>query len=281
MHKQITVADRKAIEVLLSENYTATKIASKLGVDKSTICREINNRSTPAGYLHDIAQLDYETNRIRCRKKKTLSHSSTQNYVLNKLMSGWSPEQISGRMKLEQRVDIVCMETIYNWIYTDSVCVQDKIFQYLRHGKKRRTKHNGRSTKKSKIPNRISIHKRPKIVDKRKQFGHWEGDSVIYPYKQAINTLNELQSGLVEFTKLNRKTAKLTADAMILKLSKYNTKTLTLDNGSEFANHEAVSDAVGIDVYFCDPYSSWQRGIAPAKQNVGFRVKIRACLKLP
>ena len=260
MHKQITVADRKVIEILLNEQYNASEIANKLGVDKSTICREINNRSTPNGYFADVAQLNYEIKRRKTGRKRKLGYTKTQNYVLEKLMCGWSPEQISGRMKLEQRKDSVCMETIYDWIYKDSVCKKDKIYQYLRFGKKKRTKHTGRSTKKSKIPNRVSIRQRPKIVDKRKEFGHWEGDSVIYAHKQAVNTLNELSTGIVEFTKLDTKTADLTTQAMIEKLSNYESKTLTLDNGLEFVGHERVSKAIGVSIYFCDPYSSWQRG---------------------
>ena len=261
MYKQLTVADRKAIEVLLKRNCTRSEIAEELGVDKSTVCREINRRSTPTGYFFDIAQINYETNKEHCRRKAVLSYSKTQSYVLEKIMLGWSPQQISGRMRLEGRPDYVCMETIYTWVYEDSVCKRDGIYQYLRQGKKKRTKHTGRSTKTSKIPNRVSIHLRPKIVEKRKEFGHWEGDSVIYAYNQAVNTLNELSSGLVEFSKLNRKTANLTAKAMIYKLTRYGlSKTLTLDNGSEFTSHEEISKVTGISIYFCDPYSSWQRG---------------------
>lgn len=260
MYKHLTAADRKVIEVLLEDNYKVSAIASKLDVHRSTICREIKKRSTKNGYEADYAQLHYEAKREDCKKKKALHHSKTQKYVLDKLYKGWSPEQISGRMKMKGKDNYICKETIYKWLYEDPYCIKNKFYQYLRQGKKRRTKQNGRSTKKSKIPNRVSIRQRPEVVGKRTEFGHWEGDSVIYAHKQAINTLNELQSGIVEFTKLNRKTAELTANAMSTKLSKYTAKTLTLDNGSEFTDHEKVSDFVGVDVYFCDPYSSWQRG---------------------
>jgi len=258
--KQLTAADRRVVETLLKRNCTQFEIASELGVNKSTVCREINRRSTPAGYFADTSQLDYEIRHKKVGRRKKLSHSKTQNYVMEKLMIGWSPEQISGRMRLEQRNDSVCTETIYAWIYNDTICQKDKMYQYLRFGKKKRTKHTGRSTKKSKIPNRVSIHQRPKIVEKKKEFGHWEGDSVIYAYKQAINTLNELSTGIVEFTKIESKTSDLTTQAMINKLSRYDSKTLTLDNGLEFAGHEKVSKAIGVSIYFCDPYSSWQRG---------------------
>ena len=257
MGKHLTAADRGKIEAFLQQNYNPTVIAAKLNRDVSVISREINNRSTPNGYFADVAQLDYETKRKQSLWLGKIVHSSTRNFIIEKLSVGWSPEQISGYMKRMGRSDYVCHETIYKFIYSDPYCVQGKVHQYLRYGRKARKKWNGRRKHRSKIPNRVSIHKRPNISG---EFGHWEGDSVIYPYKKAINTLNELQSGYVEFMLLERKTADLTAQAMSKKLSKHPAKTLTVDNGSEFTKHEEVTNATGIEVYFCDPYSSWQRG---------------------
>jgi len=259
--KELKEADRKVIEILLKRGESQTEISKGLGVHKSTISREINNRSTPNGYFADIAQLDYESNRETTRKNaRKIMHSKTRNYILSKLEIGWSPEQISGKMEKDCREDRVCHETIYSFIYDESYCRREKLYQYLRRGKKKRTKWKGRSTKKSKIPNRISISNRPEVVNERSEFGHWEGDSVIYPNKKAINTVNELKTGLVEFTKLERKTADLTAKAMINKLKDYEAKTLTLDNGTEFTNHEEVAKEIGLVTYFCHPYSSWERG---------------------
>lgn len=259
--KELNVADRKVIEVLLNRKESQTKIAQDLEVNKSTISREVKNRSTPNGYFADIAQLNYEVRRNRTGTNASkIMHSQTRNYILLHLQVGWSPEQISGRMKRDGRKDRICHETIYNFIYNESYCKREKIFQYLRRGKKRRTKWKGRGAHKSKIPNRVSISQRSEIVEARTEFGHWEGDSVLYPNKKAINTVNELKTGLVEFTMLERKTAELTATAMTTKLSNYEAKTLTLDNGSEFTNHEDVSNEIGVTVYFCHAYSSWERG---------------------
>lgn len=260
-YKQITAADRKAIEVLLSEDYSTSQIAKKLGFNRSTICREVKNRSNPNGYSAFTAQCDYEDCRKRCVKTSKLNISNTQNYVYEKLTSGWSPEQISGRMRLEQRADYVCHETIYNFIYTNPVWKKDSMYQYLRLGKKKRVSWKGRKTHKSKIPNRVSIHKRSKIVDKRIEIGHYEGDSVIYPYGKVINTLNELKTGRVIFTLLPDKTTKETIKAVTnqLKLEDF-AKTLTVDNGTEFTEHKEVTKQAGVKVYFADPYSSWQRG---------------------
>jgi len=263
--KQLTAADRRVIETLLKRQCTNLEIARELGVDPATVSREITKRSTPAGYLADVAQTDYEAKRKKSRKRQKLYDPKTQTYVLGKLKLGWSVDAIRGQIKLGEDPETkglvyACNETIYAWIYKDPYCVKESVYQYLKLGKKRRSKHHGRKSQRQLIPNKVSIHQRPEIVEKRVEFGHWEGDSVIYRDKQAINTLNELYAGLVVFTKLDRKTAQLTADAMINRLSKHTTKTLTLDNGCEFVEHERVTKDTGVDIYFCDPYSSYQRG---------------------
>lgn len=261
MKKHLTAANRGAIEILLSEDFTLSEIAGKIGVHKSTISREMKRHGTPRGYFAETAQINADARKKKSSKNASkIMHSSTRNYILSKLSIGWSPEQISGRMKLKSRNDRVCHETIYRFIYEDEYCKEEKIFQYLRRGHKKRKKQTGRSVHKSKIPNRTSITQRPEIVKTREEFGHWEGDSVIYPYLKAINTVNELKTGYVVFTRLERKTADLTAEAMIKVFNGHYGKTLTLDNGSEFTNHDEVSSEAGVDTYFCHPYSSWERG---------------------
>lgn len=258
---RITAADRGAIEVLLRKDFTSTDIAKEIGVHKSTICREIKRGMTPNGYFADIAQVNHESKKRRSSSNaKKILHSEVRNLIIYCIKSGWSPEQVAGWMKRWEVEGRVCMETIYKMVYTDEYCKEEKISQYLPRGKKKRTKWKGRGAKKSKIPNRVSISKRPEIVDRRKELGHWEGDSVIYPNLKAINTINELKTGYVVFTKLERKTAEFTARAMSKGLQGHVSKTLTLDNGSEFTRHEKVAKEAQVETYFCHPYSSWERG---------------------
>lgn len=260
-YKQLTAAQRGVIEGLLHTHCTLKEIAKILGVSSSTVSREIKKRKTPKGYLADIAQLDYKRRRRKCRQKRKMDYSPRQKYVCKKLQQGWSPEQISGRLKLEEKDDLyVCPESIYQWLYENDWAKEENLYQYLRLGRKKRKKQTGRSVHRCKIPNRVSIDDRPEIVDQRTELGHWEGDSVVYPDKYAINTLNDLYAGLVRFTKLKRKTAELTAQAIVKRLKKTGGKTLTLDNGMEFTDHEKVTRATGVSVFFADPYASWQRG---------------------
>lgn len=121
MHKQITAADRKVIEVLLKKDCTKKEISRELGKDYTTICREIKRNGSPNGYYFKYAQARHEHKRKRCRKHRKLSHTSTKDYVFSKLLLGWSPAQISGRMRYEGRADYVCHETIYTFIYSNSI----------------------------------------------------------------------------------------------------------------------------------------------------------------
>lgn len=257
---QLTAADRKVIEVLLRRDCTQKEISKELGVHPSTISREIKRNGGRKQYIAKLAQVNYEARRYRTRKLPKIRAIATKDYILDKLQKGWSPEQIAGRMRLEDREDRVCHETIYTFIYSYTGATKRKWYSYLRYGRKQRKKQNGRSKHRSKIPNRVSIHERPPVVKHRSEYGHWEGDSVIYPNRYTIHTMNELKTGIVSFRKLRSKSAKLTAEAMTDITQEYGALTITVDNGSEFTNHQAVTKNTGVPVYFCDPYSSWQRG---------------------
>lgn len=259
-YKQLTVADRKAIEVLLTRKCTRSEIARTLGVVTSTVCREIGKRATPNGYFADVAQLHYEQERARCRRKGRMTDLALCTYVYSRIRCGWSPEAICGRMRLEQQPFSVSHETIYHWIYTDEICVKEHLYQYLRYGRKKRQTWRGRQSQTQKIPNRVSIHDRPTEIENRSTVGHWEGDSVLYTQKQAITTLNERKTSYVVFTKVERKTAALTGVALTNAIRKNLVRSITVDNGQEFMLHEHITRQTGVPLYFCDPYTSWQRG---------------------
>ncbi len=137
-YNQLTAADRGAIQVLLHKNYTLTQIAREIGFNKSTVIREINQRSTSTGYSALVAQANYERRRKKSRKKQKLNDSSLQKYVTQKLQLGWSPEQIVGRLRLNNdNKTVIYHETIYHWLYTDKWAYkQEKLYQYLRYGRR-------------------------------------------------------------------------------------------------------------------------------------------------
>ena len=166
-YQHLTAAVRGAIEVLLQEKYTVRAIARKLGRSPSTVSREIAKRGLPTGYRATSAQSHYEKQRLRCRGHHKCASVKRQKYLTKKLGLGWSPEQISGRLKRTGSPLYVCHETIYAWLYGDTWARKEDLYQYLRLGRKKRKQHTGRSVHTLKIPNRVSIHDRPEIVSQR------------------------------------------------------------------------------------------------------------------
>lgn len=270
-YHQLTAAVRGSIEALIHEKYSVLEVAGKLGVSPSTVSREIRKRGTPSGYYAKVAQSHYERARSNCKQRKKCLYTKRQKYIARKLELGWSPEQISGRLKRSDSSLYVCPETIYQFLYTDKWAKdEEKLYQYLRYGRKKRKKQTGRGVHRDKIPNRVSIHDRPAIVTQKTEYGHCEGDSVIYKNKMAINTMNELSTGKVAFKNLERKTALSTTDAVVGSVNELRAKTVTFDNGSEFTNHEEITKKTGVSVFFADPYCSNQRG---ANENVNMLLR--------
>jgi IS30 family transposase len=188
-----------------------------------------------------------------------------QKYVLNQMQCHyWTPEQIAGSLKNRQSdLKSVSHETIYAWLYNGSLR-KEKYWKFLTRRKAKRGLRKSLKFCKSRIPNRTSIHDRPKIVDEKQDFGHWEGDLMSFMKNtQYILVLRERITMLTLSVVLRNKTAIETAQAvnsLLRKIPKKARKTLTFDNGTEFTNHGAVSKKLGLDVYFCDAYASWQKG---------------------
>lgn len=266
IYKHLTETDRIRIEVWLQEGRNQSYIAKKLGCDRSTISREVKNRSVPKCYIGRFAQLDYDKKREKCRPKKKVEETSIGTYVIAMIRLGWSPETISGRIVREinqgQRptCDYLSPETIYKFIYNSEFGKTNKLYQYLRLGKRRRTKKYGRKSKRSIIPNRVFIDQRPQEVNERLSVGHWESDTIHYPNRQGINSLVERKTRYVELTKMQRRTAIETEKAIKSKLAGHIRKTLTMDNGSENRNHETIAKELLLSTFFCHAYHSWEKG---------------------
>jgi IS30 family transposase len=192
-----------------------------------------------------------------------LKNEKIQRYVRQKLKLNWSPEIIAGRLK--KNGQSISHEAIYQFIYhRDTPDREQLISQLCRAHRKRRIKGKGRKVRKTKIPNRVSIDTRPKAIDQRKQIGHWEGDTLISrKSKAALHSLTERVTRLLRLSKLKSKSASETNKAVAKALRNLPAKakrTLTLDNGTENAGHEELTEKLGIKCYFADPYAAWQRG---------------------
>jgi len=159
----------------------------------------------------------------------------------------------------------ISTEAIYQYIYDAKTQDREELIACLRRShKKRKQRAVGRKQKRTKIPNRVSIEDRPQSVAGRRTYGHWEGDSMVSRKSAfAINSLTERKSRLILITRIKRRGATETMEAVIDRLGAWPhkfCKTLTLDNGTENTKHELITAGVGVKCYFAHPYASWERG---------------------
>ena len=131
-------------------------------------------------------------------------------------------------------------------------------------------KRTGSHDRRGRIPHRVDISERPAIVDTRERAGDWEGDTIVGLGKSALVTIVDRKTGLLRMGKVARPTAELTAKVMIERLLGLKTHTLTLDNGREFCQHRQVSEVLGVEIFFAQPYHSWERG---SNENVNSLVR--------
>ncbi|GAA3898855.1 IS30-like element IS1655 family transposase [Halomonas cibimaris] len=260
-YRQLTQTQRYQIYARHDLGMSRRQIARELGIHNSTVSRELRRNATDSGYEPEQAQACSD-HRRRTAWKRTKRLPSMIAAVVDRLREEWSPEQISGFMGPLSGGG-VSHQWIYSLIWDDKACGGD-LWKHLRQPK-RCSKHRdqAKSAGLGKIPNRVGIEHRAAEIDERRFIGHWEGDTVVQGHKQSgLVTLVERRSGYLLAARLPRLSAELTQKAMIrlLKPRRGAVQTITLDNGSEFADHETVAQAVTAATYFCDPYCSGQRG---------------------
>ena len=183
-------------------------------------------------------------------------------YVREKLKTkGWSPEAISGRLKLERGFSIH-HETIYRYIYHPSNR-KEELWKHLTYQRKKRQKWDGRSVRKvNRIKNAISIEERPQNVELRNEYGHWETDLMEGPRKSkpALLVNVERKYRYTKFSRIPSKNAESTTGNMVRLLKRYYPQSITADNGLENTQHESITRQLDTNFYFCHPYSSWEKG---------------------
>ena len=233
-----------------------------MGRHKSTISRELKrNESPPGQYWPDTAN----TKALKRRKRGSiLDRDPKLRAFVNQQLTHhfWTPDQISGHLKYNQKtLKYIYPETIYAWIYSHPNGHED-LYKFLTRHKKKRGRRKSKGACKSRIPCRISIHDRPKSATK--EFGHWDGDLVTFKKNtQQILVLRERKTMFTFSCVLPGKHAKTTGNAaidLLRGIPKVARKSITFDNGGEFADHKKIAETLGLDTYFCDPYCSWQKG---------------------
>jgi len=266
-YSHLSPEERERIAVLLGKGATKGEIAKELGRNKGTISREINRNASPEYncYLGHRAQQRADLRAENSHNHPRLRDEGIRNYVLFHLEIGWSPEQISGRISIDNPAWSISHEAIYQYIYDSGTPDRKRLIGFLRRSHRiRKPKSIGRRVRPTKIPNRIPIDERPASVLTREEFGHWETDSLVSRKSSAaLNSTTERKTKLLFLSKISSKTAKETSGAIIKRLQSlpfYARQTLTLDNGTENAKHEDITKSLGTKCYFAHPYHSWERG---------------------
>lgn len=301
-YRHLVLDDRIQIEKLRDQGITQSEIARTMGMHRATISRELcrgrwRPSNTSAAYTPyrpaalktgAVTRTQYRASQAerRAAKRSTASHQRHRmrsdaliGWVINHLRRGWTPEEICGRLPLEFPEDRrmrLCPETLYAWIYSPEQRHRG-LWQYLPRGRKRRRRRGGRRTHSDRFKWRTSIHERPPIVEDRLEFGHWESDSVLGAAGTgALHTTVERSSRYLQAVRIPDTTAKQTVKAQLAiyqDMPAHAVRSVTADNGTEFAWHYQLADALAVPTYFADPYSAWQRGT-----NEHFNGRIRKYL---
>jgi transposase, IS30 family len=269
-HHKITAPERDQIAWWLACGITLREMARRLGRSPSSISAELKRNQVDGVYGSSKAHQAAEARKRHSHQKYLLRHRpALWGFVLEKLKLGWSPQQISGRLKKEitegvrPKREYVNHESIYQFLY-DPAQQEEKLWAYLPRGHRKRRRWLGRRSRSVKIPNRVSIRHRPAEIDYREEFGHWEGDTIVGDrHRTGIHTEVERLSRLVFAYKVSRIRAKETSAVQLWlfsRLPQLARQSTTLDNGSEHYLHTRLQEELGMKTYFADPYCSWQRG---------------------
>lgn len=277
-YQHLNQVQRDRLQALLDGRVKQKEIAKILGVSPSTISREIKRNcrklitdrgSRDGPYESEVAEHKAYLNRkyAKFQWKKINQDNDLRTYIIGGLEQYWGPDEISGHMRKTKQPFYASKTAIYEWLYSNR---GQYYCQYLYSGRYRPRKQRKDKAKKVLIPNRISIHLRPWIINQNIEYGHWEGDTVVSGKKTgskaALSVMYERKAKYLDVKKINNLRPRSNREAILEMSSDKIVKSMTFDNGIENTEHEKL----GIDTYFCDPYSSWQK---PGIENVNKMIR--------
>ena len=260
----VTIEERCEIARLQASGCSVRQIAASLDRSPSTVARELKrNGSRTQGYQPRYA--DQQAHARRWRGSRLERDEGLRDKVLSRLKQGWSPEQAAGRMAMESGKRVISHESIYRFIYGQVARKKDYSWRhYLPRAKSKR----GWRGRKGGSPAdfiflRRSVAQRPQEAADRRTPGHWEADLMLFSrYGQAVLTLHERHSRLLVALRPPGKASSPIASLMAQILGSFPAQwrqTVTFDNGTEFARHHQLH-ALGVETFFCDTHSPWQKG---------------------
>ena len=271
-YKHFSYEERVELTRMVHQGLSRAAMVEQLGGPRSSIDREIaRNGNKDGAYNADTAQARYEARRKQGSRLDRLLQ--LQQFVVDQLHENWTPEQIAGWLKggNEKGLPSISHESIYAWIYSRGQRVR-KLWKLLPWGRAKRRFRPARKTR-SLIPDRQSVHQRGEHIDDRSQGGHWEGDLMICKHTRPVLVLVERKSRFTIMARLKSKNAADTAKTIMdifRQLDPDLRRSITFDNGMEFAKHGLIKEALNMTTWFCDAYASWQKG---GVENINARLR--------
>lgn len=259
-YTQLTEIERYQIAVLFKRGDCQKEIAEALGRSPSTISRELRRNRGFRGYRPKQAHGFAVQRRREARKRQKLT-PEVVGWIERLLAQDLSPEQVAGYLGLEKSFSL-SPETVYCHVYRDR-SLGGTLYLRLRRVPKGYRKRYGSYQRRGQIVGRVGIEERPAVVERRVRIGDWEGDTVIGKWRRsALLTLVERKTLYTRIVRLKNRDATELADKLTgaMRRFKDRVKTLTFDNGKEFAAHRIIASRLSTRVYFAHPYSSWERG---------------------
>lgn len=262
--------EREEIMRLQASGLGVRQIAREIGRDPSTVSRELKRAVGLRGYKASMAQTHADLGRRGSRNAKLATNLRLRREVQTRLERLESPGQIAGRLRLDfpdEPEMWVSAETIYQSLYVQARGgLNRELTAYLRTGRSMRKPRRKPGQRRTRIPGMVMISERPPEIEDRAVPGHWEGDLIMGSASSdsAVGTLVERTTGFVMLLHLPDGHGTLAVQealtTKILTLEEHLRRSLTWDQGREMTNHRQVAAATGLDIYFCDPHSPWQRG---------------------
>jgi IS30 family transposase len=253
-YKHLSQAERYQIHALMKAGHDQSQIAKLLDRHKSTISRELSRNTGSRGYRPKQA-CEMSADRAQNSRNAPTVEPWVHEAACALLCIQWSPEQIASKLSISH-------ETVYQHVYANKA-QGGTLWKNLRCQKQKRKRYAGGRDRRGQIPNRRPLSERPLHIEARRQVGHWECDTVIgASHKGAVVTMVERKSGYAVMAKVSNKTSAAVGSAIVGELQPLaaRVKTLTFDNGKEFAGHAYIDEKLQSTAYFARPFASWERG---------------------
>jgi transposase, IS30 family len=258
MKKQpkLCLVERLNIKILLDKGYSLRKLAKVMNRSPNTVSYEIKVNGGLLEYNPNNAHQYARTRKKDTKREwsKIQKNDLLRNYIITGLESKWNPDEISGRMRLERQPFYASKTAIYDWLHSTHGARYCKLLYSGRYNKKKQTK----KTERVMIPNRVGIQERSAGITNRSRYGHFENDTIVSRKgcQGGLSVALERRSRLLVATKVSSMSTLEHMQVILKHQELYKTLSHTMDNGIENKHWKVL----GVPTYFCDPYSSWQKG---------------------